>query len=133
MEKTTNRPTRIRIGELELWTAPFGENRATITAVEAGTKKTLQLLHQKMPEVFELMVDEDEFCDEDMDGAFSVIVDPEQVALNIMPGSGRFAFGVSEACDGDCEHCEWNCDDVDNVDEAVFLDATALEKPPFDV
>ena len=130
MEKTTNRPTRIRIGELELWTAPFGENRATITAVEAGTKKTLQLLHQKMPEVFELMVDEEEFCEEDMDGAFSVIVDPEQVALNIMPGSGRFAFGVSEACDGDCEHCEWNCDDDD---PGEILDATALEKPPFDV
>ena len=110
MEKN-NGATKITIGDLELWTAPFGENKATITAVEAGTKKALQILHQKMPESFELLVDESDFCEEDMEGPFSVIVDPEKVGITVYPGEGKLGFTVSPDCDGDCEHCEYkDCD-----------------------
>ena len=100
--------TKITVGQLELWTAPFGEYKATITAIEAGTKKLLLHLHQKMPDVFELFVGDEDFCEEDMDGAFSVIVDPEVVTLSITPGEGKFGFSVARECNGDCEHCEYN-------------------------
>jgi hypothetical protein len=58
--------------------------------------------------VFELFVDDEDFCEEDMDGAFSVIVDPEVVTLSITPGEGKFGFSVARECNGDCEHCEYN-------------------------
>ena len=116
MEKQRNGSTKITVGDLELWTAPFGENKATITAVEGGAKRLLLHLHQRLPDVFELFVDDEEFCAEDMDGAFSVIVDPEVVNLTITPGYGNFAFGVNRPCDGDCEHCEYNdCEDKEEA------------------
>lgn len=108
--------TKITVGQLELWTAPFGEDKATITAIEAGTKKLLLHLHQKMPDVFELFVDDEDFCEEDLEGAFSVIVDPDVVSLSIIPGGGYFSFGVSRQCSGDCEHCEHNdCEDKEEA------------------
>lgn len=111
MENTNKGATKIIIGDLELWTAPFGENKATITALEAGMKKVLLHMHQKMPETFELMVDDEDFCEEDMEGTFSVIVDPEKVCITCYPGAGKMGFTVSPECDGDCDHCEMNkCD-----------------------
>lgn len=117
MEITRETSIKITVGQLELWTAPFGENKATITATDAEMKKVLLHLHQKLPDVFELMVDDEDFCKEDMDGAFSVIVDPEVVTLAISPGDGNFGFNVSRECNGDCDHCELN-DCTDRGEEA---------------
>ena len=108
MEIIKEKSTKIIIGDLELWTAPFGKDKAKITALEGGIKRVLLHLHQKMPDVFELLVDDADFCEEDMDGAFSVIVDPEVVTLSISPGEAKFGFSVSRQCDGDCDHCEYN-------------------------
>lgn len=108
MEIMKKKPTKITVGDLELWTAPFGTNKATITAVEGGAKVVLRNLHTKLPDVFELFVDDEDFCEEDMDGAFSVIVDPEVVTLQISPGEGKFGFSVARECNGDCENCEYN-------------------------
>ena len=116
MEIMKKKPTRITVGDLELWTAPFGTNKATITAVEGGAKMVLLNLHKKLPDVFELFVDDEDFCEEDMDGAFSVIVDPEMVTLSISPGEAKFGFSVSRQCDGDCDHCEYN--DCEEREEA---------------
>lgn len=110
MENTNNGATKIIIGDLELWTAPFGEKKATISAVEEVAKKALILLHEKMPESFEVLVDEADFCEEDTEGVFSVIVDPEKVCITVYPGAGKMGFTVSPDCEGDCEHCEFNCD-----------------------
>ena len=106
MDVKKNVATKITVGDLELWTAPFGAKKATITAIEGGAKRVLLNLHKKLPDVFELLVDDEDFCEEDMDGAFSVIVDPEQVSMAIYPGEGKFGFNVSRPCDGDCENCK---------------------------
>ncbi len=98
--------TKITVNDMELWTAPFGENRATITAVEEGMKIFLLKLHQKLPDDFQLMVDDADFCEEDMEGAFSVIVDPEAVRIEVFAGSGKIGFVVDKPdCDGECENC----------------------------
>lgn len=105
-----NQNVRISIGDLEMWTAPFGKNKATISAREEGTKLYLLNVHKKMPDVFELLVDDDDFCDEDLDGVFSVIVDPEMVTMQFYPGTARFGFAVTRPCDGDCGNCQYeNC------------------------
>ena len=102
----TKGTTKITVNDLELWTAPFGKNRATITAVEEGLKVFLLKLHQKLPDDFELFVDDEDFCEEDMEGPFSVIVDPEKVRLEIFAGSGKIGLVVDRPdCDGDCENC----------------------------
>lgn len=100
---------KITIGQLELWTAPFGKDRATITATEGGTKIMLLQLHKKMPEDFQLFVEDEDFCKEDMDCAFSVIVDPKVVTMEIEPGKGEFSFRIARECE-DCDGCE-ECDD----------------------
>lgn len=105
MEKMNDGAIRIKVGKLELWTAPFGEKKATITARDEGAKEVLLKLHDSKPDAFELMVDEEDFCEEDMEGSFSVIVDPEIVTMNIIPGSGILGFIVCKECDGDCENC----------------------------
>ena len=47
---------------------------------------------------------------EDTEGVFSDIVDPEKVCITVYPGAGKMGFTVSPDCEGDCEHCEFNCD-----------------------
>ena len=118
MENTENRCrlTRIAVGQVELWTAPFGEKRATITATEAGTKKVLLHLHQKLPDVIELMVDDEDFCEEDMEGAFSIIVDPEIVQISVIPGNGLLAFEVMKECDDECEQCEERAEEPEDAE-----------------
>lgn len=91
--ETMKKCTKISVGQLELWTAPFGNGKATITATEKGTKMALLRMHRKNPERFQTMVDDDELCAEDMEGAFSVIVDPELVYMVIRPGDGQIYFG----------------------------------------
>ena len=115
--ETTGKTGKIAIGQLEMWTAPFGANKATITAVEDGTKQVLLHLHTEMPEVFELFVDDEDFCEEDMDGAFSVIVDPEMVSIMIEPGTNKLFFRVARECeDCPCNGCE-ACEAEDEADE----------------
>ena len=109
METRDIKATRITIGDAELWTAPFGENKAAISANEGGMKKYLLNLHKKMPDVFELLVDEEDFNEEeDMDGTFTVIVDPEVVSMAFILGEGKMGFTVSSPCDEDCEKCSYN-------------------------
>ena len=83
---------KITIGDVELWTRPFGKDKAMITAVEGGAKLYLLNMHKDHPELFELLVDDSELCDQDMEGAFSVIVDPQKVQMIIIPGMGLLAF-----------------------------------------
>ena len=94
MNAVTN-DTKITIGDVELWTRPFGQNKALISATEEGTKLYLYETHKKHPEHFEIFVDDEDFCKEDLEGAFSVIVDPEYVQMLIQPGTGRFGFRVA--------------------------------------
>lgn len=109
METRNIKSTKITIGDAELWTAPFGAKKAAISANEGGMKKYLLNLHKKMPDVFELLVDEEDFNEEeDMDGTFTVIVDPEVVSMAFILGEGKLGFTVSRPCDEDCEHCQYN-------------------------
>ncbi len=95
---------KVVIGDVELWTRPFGEKKALVTATEGGTKLYLLRMHQKYPESFETFVGDEELCEEDLDGTFSVIVEPEKVNMIIEPGTGRFGFRLSvpdeEGADG---------------------------------
>lgn len=84
--------TKIEVGDVEFWTKPFGKDKAMITALEGGLKLFLLETHKKHPEYFELLTDD--FCEEDLEGAFSVIVDPTVVQLIIVPGCGRIGFRV---------------------------------------
>ena len=119
MEKMKDGATKIKVGKLELWTAPFGEKKATISAHDDGMKEVLLQLHQKMPNAFELMVDEADFCEEDIEGIFSLIVDPENVTINVIPGSGKLGFTVCRECDGDCDNCS-ECDKNQEPDYEVI-------------
>lgn len=103
--------TKITVGQAEMWTRRFGKNRALLIAVEEGLKKLLLHLHQKLPNVFELFVDDEGFLPEDMEGYFAVIVDPEVVRIGVIPGKGLLSFEV-DRCGGDCDNCEYNdCND----------------------
>lgn len=102
--ETVRKCTKISVGQLELWTAPFGNGKATITATEKGTKMALLHLHQKKPDIFELLVEDEKFCEEDMEGAFSVIVDPELVIFAIRPGEGRFSIGHRDQSEEEYEN-----------------------------
>lgn len=123
--ETNVKTTKITVNDLELWTAPFGQNKAIISAREEGMKIFLLKLHEKLPEDFELLVDDADFCEEDMEGTFSVIVDPEIVHLEVFAGSGKIGFVVNKPdCDEDCENCKIknNCaeaaDDGEETEEA---------------
>lgn len=87
-----NRDNKIVIGDVELWTAHFGKDKATITAREEGTKLWLYHMHKKMPDLFEIYQDDEDFCEEDLEGAFTVIVNPEKVEILITPGNIRIGF-----------------------------------------
>ena len=100
--------TKITIGDLTFWTRPWGEGKAVLTANETSLNHWLYNVHKEHPDVFEILQDDEDFCEEDMDGAFSVIVDPEVVTLQISPGEGKFGFSVARECNGDCENCEYN-------------------------
>lgn len=83
---------KIAIGDVELWTKPFGKRKAMITTMEECAKLYLLKLHKDHPDLFKLLVEDSEFCKEDMEGAFSVIVDPEKVQMIIIPGMGLLTF-----------------------------------------
>ncbi len=89
--ETVKKSTKIVIGDVELWTAPFGD-KAEVTATEEGTKLYLLSMHRKYPELFEILVEDEDLCKEDLDGAFTVIVNPELVNLVVIPGEGRIGF-----------------------------------------
>ena len=48
------------------------------------------------PYVFEILQDDKDFCEEDLEGTFSLIVDPERVHLLIGLGNAGIGFRVSE-------------------------------------
>ena len=92
METITNETIKIVIDDAELWTRPFGEDKALVMATEGGVKRFLHAIYKKHPDYFELL--EPDFCEEDLEGMFCLIVDPEVVQLMILPGCGRFGFRI---------------------------------------
>ena len=90
---------KITIGDAELWTRPFGDELALIMANEAGVKRFLYETYKKHPEYFDLLAED--LCEEDLDGTFSLIVDPCVVQMLIMPGCGRFGFRIDQAVEDD--------------------------------
>ena len=88
--------TKITIGDLTFWTRPWGDGKAMLTANEPGTNRWLYNVHKEHPDVFEILQDEEDFCKEDLEGTFSIIVDPERVHLLIGLGNSGIGFRVSE-------------------------------------
>lgn len=91
--------TKITIGDLTFWTRPWGDGKALLTANEAGTNRWLYNVHREHPDIFEILQDDEDFCSEDLEGTFSVIVDPEKVSLLIGLGNAGIGFRVSEEAD----------------------------------
>lgn len=96
METNRSTDTKITIGQLTFWTRPWGDGKAMLTANEAGTNRFLYNVHREHPEIFEILQDDADFCSEDLDGTFSVIVDPEKVHLLIGLGNAGIGFRVAE-------------------------------------
>ena len=92
MDSIMNETIKIVIDDAELWTRPFGDDKALVMATEGGVKRFLHEIYKKHPKYFELL--EPDFCEEDLEGVFSLIVDPEVVQIMIMPGCGRFGFRI---------------------------------------
>ncbi len=81
-----NKLTHIKVGDFELWTKPWGK-KAALIANEGGMIRLLQILHTKMPDIFETLVDD--VTPEDIENTFTVIVNPDVVVIEIVPGDGR--------------------------------------------
>lgn len=81
---------RIEAGDISIWTGPWGKKKAVITAVEDGLKQFLYHLHLKYPDQIEIMVDDEDFSAEDLEGAFSIIVDPSEIEIVFIPGGEHF-------------------------------------------
>lgn len=96
METNRSTDTKITIGQLTFWTRPWCDGKAMLTANEAGTNRFLYNVHREHPEIFEILQDDADFCAEDLDGTFSVIVDPERVHLLIGLGNAGIGFRVAE-------------------------------------
>lgn len=88
--------TKITIGELTFWTRPWGEGKAVLTANETSLNHWLYNVHKEHPDVFEILQDDEDFCEEDLEGTFSLIVDPGKVSLLIGLGEVGIGFRVSE-------------------------------------
>ncbi len=94
--------THIKVGDFELWTKPWGK-KAALIANEGGIIRLLLILHKKMPDLFETLVDPAELCEEDLENTFTVIVDPEKVSIEIVPGTGRIGFTCRKEDEYECE------------------------------
>ena len=99
MESIMNETIKIEIDGAVLWTRPFGDDKALVMATEGGVKRFLYEIYKKHPDYFELL--EPDFCDEDLDGMFCLIMDPEVVQIMIMPGCGRFGFRIEVPEEGE--------------------------------
>lgn len=84
--------TKITVDEAEVWTRPFGDGLALIMTNEEGVKQFLYGNLMKYPEYFDALTDD--CCEEDLDGMFAVIVDPQVVQMIVMPGCGRIGFRI---------------------------------------
>lgn len=93
--------TRITVGTSRLWTSPWGNGKALISANGKSEKEFLYRAFARHPEHFETLVNTREFCEEDLEGTFSVIVDPEEVVLEIVPGSGLMQLRLIARDDDD--------------------------------
>ena len=106
--KTMPNPYRkIEIGDLVLWSRPWSDGRALVTANEGGTNIFLYDFAKKHPDSCWLLEDEDEFTRNQVtDGAFSIVVDPKRFRISVsslssnaasaLPcGSGRHASSSS--------------------------------------
>lgn len=89
--------TKITIGGLTLWTRPWGEKKAMIISTDVRMNCYLYRIHKKDPEYLEILQDDEDICPEDLEGAFSLIVDPEAVQIIIYPGLGEVGIGVERA------------------------------------
>ena len=89
---------KITVEDHTFWTRPWVDGKAMITTNDVRLNCFLFKLHQKDPEYFEIMMDED-ICEEDLEGAFSVIVDPEAVQIIVYPGTGDIGISVDKPAD----------------------------------
>lgn len=96
-----NQDTPIFVGEHVLWTSPWANGKAIISANGQSEKEFLYRAFSKHPEHIETLVDLRDFCEEDLDGTFSVIVDPEEVVLEIVPGTGMMQLRLITRDDDD--------------------------------
>ena len=83
-------PAKIVAGDIVIWTRPWANGKALITTSEEGLNQFFFHLHTQYPDHVELMVEDMDFCNEDLKGTFSVIVDPVTTAIEFVPGSGNF-------------------------------------------
>lgn len=86
--------TKITIGDVTLWTRPWGDGKAILTANEPETNRWLYKVHTEHPEYFEILQDDEDFCEEDLEGSFSLIVDPEKAQLLIGLGDPGIGFRI---------------------------------------
>ena len=86
--KTMPNPYRkIEIGDLVLWSRPWSDGRALVTANEGGTNIFLYDFAKKHPDSCWLLEDEDEFTRNQVtDGAFSIVVDPKRFRISVELG-----------------------------------------------
>lgn len=94
IEYRTDVDTKITVGDYTLWTRPWGEKKAMITSNDLRLNCYLFKIHQNDPEHFEILMEPDEVCEKDLEGAFSVIVDPDLVQIVIYPGLGDIGISV---------------------------------------
>lgn len=87
---------RIKIGDVELWTGRWNEHKAFISCRNERIKAYLAGVARRYPDQVELMVNDEDFCQEDMDGTFTVIVDPTLVNIIVTPGSMHMALQIRE-------------------------------------
>lgn len=86
----TIKSVKITAEGVNIWTRPWANGKALITTSEEGLNQFFFHLHTQYPDHVELMVEDADFCNEDLKGAFSVVVDPVVTALEFKPGSGDF-------------------------------------------
>jgi len=81
--------TKITIGDITLWSRPWTDGKALLSANEGGLKLFLYEMHKRYPDHVQLLVDDDDFSKEDLKGCFSVITD-STVSVVFRPASGKF-------------------------------------------
>lgn len=86
----TIKSVKITAEDVNIWTRPWAHGKALITTNERELNKFFFSLYNQYPDYVEVLPEAGDFCEEDLEGAFSVVVDPVVTALEFTPGSGDF-------------------------------------------
>ena len=76
----------------KIWMRKFGYKKAMLTTADERLKSFLVNFMKKNPDSVEPLVEIEEFCQEDLEGAASFIVDTDRVQLLI--DLGLFGIGI---------------------------------------